>query len=1253
MLWAAVGDLEVTGDLLLTGDEKEMYYYEGSNYLSFAAPSSLAADYTFTWPADDGTSGQVLITDGSGALSWSTVSGGGGGDMFVAVYDTDADGDIDVAAGGTEKSSWTQYCIPYLSNTTVFGEIGIGTADQYLQVNSGATGYQWDTLTLADIDLTSWTGSTSITTLGTISTGTWAATDVGLAHGGTGASLSDPGADRLMGWDDSGTTVAWFVPNNYLTTSTTNLNVDLTGWTGSTDITTLGTIATGTWNGTAIADAYVDDNITLTNITQITSRAHNDLASLQGGTTNEYYHLTYLEERELTRWLDDVTLSQFGALTLPSTQAFKMGTTQWNIAGNIDGEVIRDNSIDEDSLDFGDITLADFTDDLGADPGHTHTTTSVSGIDISDDTDLAAGDGLTLTDDTLSADLGTAIDTTEITDATIAEVDLKAVDAASDEEILTYELTTGDFEWHTPAELITAGTALSWSGSTLNAEQLSQESLEDYVGQMVTGNTETLITVTYQDGDGTLDFVVEDNLSLYDWTSVVVGDLPSTVMIEGENISLFNNDSGYITSTLTQEEVEDYIGGIINDPDSTQTRITVTYDDTDNALDFVVDDLGATLTQEEVEDYAGAMVTGNTETLITVTYQDADGTVDYVVDNDLHNYDWTNVDGTDLKTGSVTQAYDADLDDLADGTLSKSKVQDSANWDTAYGWGDHSGQGYLTASPFGATIDDTELTAEDFGDITASGAEDGVTIDSGVVDSDALADTAVTPGSYTFASFTVDADGRLTAANSGTDDDQPDNDGEVPDDITVTGYMQDTDVFVGEVIGTYLTTDVDSNTIGADELDEAAEVEFAKLTVDDIIVDYQSITTTTGSNLTITADGIFTLESSNDDIILLTAAESIDLKPSGDDTDHFRFDTVDNVPWIDTVGACDLKITASGGDIDFDNTDLINVDIDTGTIDAAVTQSEWDGLIDGTTAISALHATTETTIETAIDTLGAIACGAITSTDDASITVTDTTGDGVLVDASTVTTGKGLRVEVDGATFLAAGHIIEASRDNTAMFYVKEWGACYAAGGFEIASGSAAQPAIRFTGDTDTGVYRKGADNLGMATAGTLRLEIGSGGEVYMAAAVDDALGNLRDAYWDSTTGQIGYDSSSVQDKTNIEDLDQSGSVLALRPRKYLKGDVPMWGLVAEEVKADVGDTIPNLISYKVNKVTEEVLIDPNEWIDGDVPQYQTIVVETQITDDPATVNYSRLIVPMLKEIQNLNARITALEAEVEKLKQR
>ncbi|RLG44334.1 MAG: hypothetical protein DRN81_04755, partial [Thermoproteota archaeon] len=63
---------------------------------------------------------------------------------------------------------------------------------------------------------------------------------------------------------------------------------------------------------------------------------HSDLSSLQGGTTDEYYHLTSSEYTELNGWLDDVTLGSSGALTLPTGQNFTIGTTQWNTGDDID-----------------------------------------------------------------------------------------------------------------------------------------------------------------------------------------------------------------------------------------------------------------------------------------------------------------------------------------------------------------------------------------------------------------------------------------------------------------------------------------------------------------------------------------------------------------------------------------------------------------------------------------------------------------------------------------------------------------------------------------------------------------------------------------------------------------------------------------------------------------------------------------------------------------------------------------------------
>ena len=49
----------------------------GTNYVAFKAPDSIASNVTWTLPSADGTNTQVLQTNGSGVLSFATVSGGG------------------------------------------------------------------------------------------------------------------------------------------------------------------------------------------------------------------------------------------------------------------------------------------------------------------------------------------------------------------------------------------------------------------------------------------------------------------------------------------------------------------------------------------------------------------------------------------------------------------------------------------------------------------------------------------------------------------------------------------------------------------------------------------------------------------------------------------------------------------------------------------------------------------------------------------------------------------------------------------------------------------------------------------------------------------------------------------------------------------------------------------------------------------------------------------------------------------------
>jgi len=99
----------------------------GGEYVAIQAPSTLAASYTLTMPTDDGTSNQVLTTDGTGVLSWSTPTASGG-----------------ATGGGTDKIFWlndqtvtTSYSIPVGQNAGTFGPITVN-AGAIVTVPSGS-----------------------------------------------------------------------------------------------------------------------------------------------------------------------------------------------------------------------------------------------------------------------------------------------------------------------------------------------------------------------------------------------------------------------------------------------------------------------------------------------------------------------------------------------------------------------------------------------------------------------------------------------------------------------------------------------------------------------------------------------------------------------------------------------------------------------------------------------------------------------------------------------------------------------------------------------------------------------------------------------------------------------------------------------------------------------------------------------------------------------------------------------------------
>ena len=62
----------------------------------------------------------------------------------------------------------------------------------------------------------------------------------------------------------------------------------------------------------------------------------------------------------------------------------------------------------------------------------------------------------------------------------------------------------------------TANTIKIYDGSAWQQVGNSTEAIQDIIGAMVSGNTETNVTVTYDDSDGTLDFVVAGSDTLKD-----------------------------------------------------------------------------------------------------------------------------------------------------------------------------------------------------------------------------------------------------------------------------------------------------------------------------------------------------------------------------------------------------------------------------------------------------------------------------------------------------------------------------------------------------------------------------------------------------------------------------------------------------------------------------------------------------------------------------------------------------------------
>lgn len=74
------GQVDITG----TGDLR-LQDTTGGQYVALQAPGTVSASYTLTLPAADGTSGQAIVTDGSGTLSFGSAGIGFGKAIAAAL----------------------------------------------------------------------------------------------------------------------------------------------------------------------------------------------------------------------------------------------------------------------------------------------------------------------------------------------------------------------------------------------------------------------------------------------------------------------------------------------------------------------------------------------------------------------------------------------------------------------------------------------------------------------------------------------------------------------------------------------------------------------------------------------------------------------------------------------------------------------------------------------------------------------------------------------------------------------------------------------------------------------------------------------------------------------------------------------------------------------------------------------------------------------------------------------------------------
>jgi hypothetical protein len=316
--------------------------------------------------------------------------------------------------------------------------------------------------------------------------------------------------------------------------------------------------------------------------------------------------------------------------------------TRQSASAIVDGAVIEASDI---NAEFDQVLAA-----FAVTSGHTHDGTAAEGGPIT----KLLGTAITIGDATAGTDIAVTFDG-ETADGVLTWMEDEDYFKFSDDILMNsterlnfgdtgtyiFQSTDGQLDIVADTEVQIAATtidingAVDISGALTLAGTTLAETISDTVGAMVTSNTESGITVAYDDADNTLDFTVGTLNQNTTGNAATATALETARTIGGTSFDGTANIAVALSDTATALATARTIGGTSFDGTANiavALSATATALATARTIHGVSFDGTANIDLSEViSDTVGAMVTSNTESGITVAYDDADNTLDFTV----------------------------------------------------------------------------------------------------------------------------------------------------------------------------------------------------------------------------------------------------------------------------------------------------------------------------------------------------------------------------------------------------------------------------------------------------------------------------------------------------------------------------------------------------------------------------------------------------------------------------------------------